>query len=43
MMRETRSGNRWDGTWRRGRPMTGWPDQPVIYEVNTAIWLLAMT
>ncbi len=22
-----------------GAPMTGWPDQPVIYEVNTAIWL----
>jgi len=19
--------------------MTGWPDQPVIYEVNTAVWL----
>ena len=20
-------------------PMTGWPDRPVIYEVNTAVWL----
>ena len=19
--------------------MTGWPDKPVIYEVNTAVWL----
>ena len=19
--------------------MTGWPDQPVIYEINTAVWL----
>ena len=19
--------------------MTGWPDKPVIYEINTAIWL----
>ena len=19
--------------------MTGWPDQPVIYEMNTAVWL----
>ena len=23
----------------RGNTMTGWPDQPVIYEVNTAVWL----
>jgi hypothetical protein len=22
--------------------MTGWPDQPVIYEVNTAVWLNEM-
>ena len=23
--------------------MTGWPDQPVIYEVNTAVWLAELT
>ena len=23
----------------RGNTMTRWPDQPVIYEVNTAVWL----
>ena len=23
----------------RGNTMTGWPGQPVIYEVNTAVWL----
>ena len=23
----------------RGSAMTGWPDQPVIYEINTAVWL----
>ena len=23
----------------RGNTITGWPDQPVIYEVNTAVWL----
>lgn len=22
-----------------GSAMTGWPGQPVIYEVNTAVWL----
>ena len=24
---------------RGERPLTGWPGQPVIYEVNTAVWL----
>ena len=24
---------------RPGAPMTGWPAKPVIYEINTAIWL----
>ena len=23
--------------------MTGWPDIPVIYEVNTAVWLAELT
>lgn len=23
--------------------MTGWPDQPVVYEVNTAVWLNALS
>jgi hypothetical protein len=23
--------------------MTGWPGQPVIYEVNTAVWLAELT
>ena len=23
--------------------MTGWPDKPVIYEVNTAVWLDELT
>ena len=22
--------------------MTGWPDRPVIYEINTAVWLNAL-
>jgi Alpha amylase, catalytic domain len=26
-----------------GAPLTGWPDQPVIYEVNTAIWLSGLS
>jgi hypothetical protein len=28
-----------NGGARRGAPAGGWPDRPVIYEVNTAIWL----
>ena len=23
--------------------MTGWPEKPVIYEVNTAVWLAELT
>ena len=23
--------------------MTGWPDKPVIYEVNTAVWLAELS
>ena len=26
-----------------GHAMTGWPDQPVIYEINTAVWLDALS
>ena len=26
-----------------GGTMTGWPDKPVIYEVNTAVWLAELT
>jgi hypothetical protein len=26
-----------------GDAMTGWPDIPVIYEVNTAVWLAELT
>ena len=26
-----------------GHAMTGWPDQPVIYEVNTAVWLAELS
>ena len=22
--------------------MTGWPSQPVIYEINTAVWLMGV-
>ena len=32
----SRARRRADG---RGNAMTGWPDQPVIYEINTAVWL----
>ena len=26
-------------TARRGAAMTGWPNSPVVYEINTAVWL----
>ena len=35
MNRQERGGAAADGR----DAMTGWPDQPVIYEINTAVWL----
>ena len=31
------------GTAGKGGAMTGWPAQPIIYEVNTAVWLDGLT
>ena len=28
---------------RHGHAMTGWPAQPVIYEINTAVWLTGLS